>query len=157
MTTDNSLPAWTKWALAGAVVALVGLGIAYEEMDIERHVPLEKMPPEARGFVETNFGGQKVVLSKKEQELFCKEYEVILDGGTKIKFDRKGRWTKVDCKYGALPMGILPARVERFLQTEYAGGIVTEAKRKGSRLKVEIDDRMELTFDRNDNLVGFDD
>ena len=157
MTTNASLPAWTKWALLGAAIILVVLGIAYAEMDMERHVPLEKMPPEAREFMTSNFAEQKVILSKKEQEFFCKEYEVILDGGTKITFDNKGRWIKVDCKYGSVPQGIIPVEIAEFLQSRYSGSIVTEIERKHSRLEVEIDGRQELTFDKNHNLIGFDD
>ena len=157
MTTDTSLPAWTRWALLGAAVVLVALGVVYAELDVERHVPTEKMPPAAREFMASNFADRKAVLSKMEQDFFCKEYEVILDGGTKIKFDRKGRWIKVDCKYGSVPQGIVPSGITEYLQTQYPEGIVTEIKRKRSRIEVEIDGRIELTFDKNYNLIGFDD
>ncbi len=157
MTTNASLPTWTRWALLGAVAVLVVLGVVYAELDVERHVPPEKMPPAAREFMASNFAGQKAVLSKMEREFFCKEYEVILDGGTKIEFDHKGRWIEVDCKYGSVPQGIIPVRITEYLQAQYPGSIVTEIKRKRSCMEVEIDGRIELTFDKSYNLIGFDD
>ena len=45
---------------------------------------------------------------EKEKDNGKWEYEATLNDGTKIDFNNKGEWKSVDCKFSALPSGIIP-------------------------------------------------
>ena len=51
-------------------------------------------------FILVHFNGQKVMLATIESGVINKSYDVVLQNGTKLEFDKKGNLTEIDCKLG---------------------------------------------------------
>ena len=76
----------------------------------DKPIQVSQLPQTAQQFIKKYFGDRKVAFAKEESD-FRKSYEIAFKNGDKIEFDRKGEWTDIDCKYSAVPTGIIPAPV----------------------------------------------
>ena len=75
----------------------------------DKPIQVSQLPQTAQQFIKKYFGDRKVAFAKEESD-FRKSYEIAFKNGDKIEFDRKGEWTDIDCKYSAVPTGIIPVR-----------------------------------------------
>jgi hypothetical protein len=66
------------------------------------------LPVQAQQFVKQYFPSATYTYVEKEKDNGKWEYEATLNDGTKIDFNNKGEWKSVDCKFSALPSGIIP-------------------------------------------------
>lgn len=73
----------------------------------DKPIQVSQLPQTAQQFIKKYFGDRKVAFAKEESD-FRKSYEIAFKNGDKIEFDRKGEWTDIDCKYSAVPTGIIP-------------------------------------------------
>lgn len=85
------------------------------------------------------------------------EYEVHFSSGTELEFDKNGDFKKVDCKHQAVPEGIVPLQVTRYVQTSYPSSLITEWEKMRNGWKAELDNDLELYFDKGYNFTGMDD
>ena len=83
-------------------------------------------------------------------------YEVILTDGTKLEFRRNGEWKEVDRHHDRIPDGIIPQEVIAKILELYPESFVTKAENDSRDLEVELDNRLELKFDKRHNLIGID-
>ena len=82
-----------------AMICLVVSNVAKAD---DRPISVEQLPEAAKSFIQTNFEGLKIVYAEKDWNT----YECMLENGTKVEFDRKGVWKKVDCE-GMIPFPLL--------------------------------------------------
>lgn len=134
----------TFWnELAVRVVCRVALIVAAVavicgcDMD-EGVVKYSSLPQEAKTFVETYFPGVGTGLCKWERDDGHKTYEVQLLDGTELEFDSSGKWIEVDCKFGTLPEGILPAAITEDLATRYPLSPAYKAARRTGGYEVSV-------------------
>ena len=74
----------------------------------EKEIGYTELPVQAQQFVKQYFPTATYLRVEKEKDHGKWEYEATLSDGTKIDFDNKGEWKSVDCKFSALPSGIIP-------------------------------------------------
>ena len=119
----------------------------------DRMISPDKLPAQAKQFIAANFNGVNV-LSVQRDGL---GYDVILANGTSMEFSRNGQWTKVDCGLNPLPEGILPANIPQYVTTNFPANYATQIKYDDRRYEVDMNNDLELRFDKNGNYIGFDD
>ncbi len=124
--------------------------------DYDRPVRFEELPAAARTFIGTHFADAKVTLATVDRGLFT-TWDVIFSDGTQIEFDSRGQWTEIDCRRGFVPEAALPAGVASFLREHYPDARVRDIERDGRYFDVNLNNRLELTFDLNGNLRDIDD
>ena len=71
--------------------------------DNDKPIDVSNLPAKAQTTLTTHFNKQKVVLATIEAGIVNKSYDVVLQNGTKLEFDKKGNLTEVDCKQGTVP------------------------------------------------------
>jgi len=81
------------------IVGLVAINAAIFADD-EKHIPYSEVPSEAKQFIENNFSGKEILYSRKESELFDKTYKILFSDGTRIEFDRNGKWSEMTSRDG---------------------------------------------------------
>ncbi len=72
----------------------------------EKEIGYTELPVQAQQFVKQYFPSATYTYVEKDNGKW--EYEATLSDGTKIDFNNKGEWKSVDCKFSALPSGIIP-------------------------------------------------
>lgn len=124
--------------------------------DRKQAITLEQLPEAAQTVIKTYFNVNDIAYIIKETELRT-EYDVRLNSGEELEFDSKGALTKVDCKTYAVPDGLLPEAIKTYVMTTYPNAFVKEWARDDNRWKAELNNGLELLFDRKYKFVGIDD
>lgn len=130
---------------------------ARAEADHDRPIPFNEMPAVSKDFISRYFPEETPALVKMERDFPELSYEVIFTGGIKLEFDRRGEWTKVSCRYSAMPEGIVPAPMEAKARDLYPGAAIVEAERDRRELEIKLNNGMELTFSTDGRLINIDD
>ena len=124
----------------------------------DNYQPIDRtqLPEKAQTFLSTYFPEAKISLARKEIDVMELNYDVIFTDGCKVEFDRKGNWTEVDCLTHPLPSGIVPEAIEKVIRTQYPEAQATKIERDHREFDVKLDNRVELTFNKNMQLVDID-
>ena len=135
--------------------AIVGLLlIPFIAMADGKRIPFEKLPAEARTFVNTYFGGSKILQVTAEWD----EYDVLFADLSSVEFDRSGNWKQVKCKKGgAIPEAIIPTRILSYVKEAFPDQLIVKIERSRWGYEVEIQNGLELEFDKNCSFVRIDD
>lgn len=120
-------------------------------------ITAQKLPQEAQKFLNTHFAQNKVVSAMHDRDISDNDYTVILDNGTKIEFDAKGKWESVKSRSGKMPAGIVPVRIQGYITEHYPTSGVEKIEHKRYGYEVELTNDLDLKFDSNGKFVGIDD
>ena len=119
----------------------------------DRTVSPDKLPAQAKQFIATNFNGVDVLSVRKDGF----HYEVVLFDATELEFKHNGQWIKVGCGMNPLPAGVLPANTAKYLTAKFPMNFATHIKYEHKRYEVELNNDLDLLFDKNGNFMGADD
>ena len=119
----------------------------------DRVVSADKLPAQAKQFVAAHFNGIEVLSVRKDGF----KYDVVLFDGTEMEFSHGGQWIEVDCGLNPLPDGVLPANTAKYLTAKFPMNFATHVKFEHKRYEVELDNDLDLLFDKNGNFMGADD
>ncbi len=123
----------------------------------DRIITVGELPAAAQQFISTHFKGVEVSYAKVDEEWFDKEYKVVFVNGSKVEFLKNGDWKEVDCKYGEVPAGIVPKPILDCVSSRFAGRRVVCIEQDRRGYDVELDNGLDLEFDRDFRLVDIDD
>ncbi len=135
------------------MVIFLALGFVSQARDIK--VTINDLPAKAREFISTYFANRNVVSVMKD--LDDNEFTVRLDDNTKIDFDRKGEWLDLDNKVNCLTTAFLAPQITNYLETSHAGFCVSDIDKERSRVKVELNNNVELVFRLTGEFMHYDD
>lgn len=135
------------------IAILMGVFMLGAFASCDRMISPDKLPAQAKQFVAANFNGVNV-LSVQRDGL---GYDVILHDGTSLEFRHNGQWTKVDCGLNPLPVGVLPANIAQYVSANFPANYATKINYDDRRYEVDMNNNLELRFDKNGNYIGIDD
>ena len=121
----------------------------------DKPIQVSQLPQTAQQFIKKYFGDRKVAFANEESD-FRKSYEIAFTTGDKIEFDRKGEWTDIDCKYSAVPAGIVPAQIVAYIAENYPDSQVVQIEKDSRSTEVKLDNRMEIKFDKQYRVIEMD-
>lgn len=124
--------------------------------DDDKPIQITQMPQAAQQLIKQHFPDSKVALAKVESDFLNKSYEVIFTNGNKVEFDKKGNWKELDCKYTFVPVAIIPSTIQQYISANYPDMKVMKIERDKDDYEVKLNNRTELTFDLNFNLIDID-
>ena len=134
-----------KKILSILVLAIVAVQFAFAGYVITKDA--KDLPLNARNFINQYFSKPQISYIKIDSEFLSKKYEVTLTDRTEIDFDKKGNWTEVDCKKGAVPAAL----------KNFPNEIITKIERKGTGIEVELANDFSLKFNKKGQFVSMDD
>lgn len=111
-------------------------------------VTVNSIPTAGQSVLDKFFPDSKVSFVIKETELFEVEYEVRFEDGREIVFDADGIWKKIDCRKAAVPDGLVPAEILTGVQASFPGAAIVEIEKDSRGYDVELNNGMDLFFDR---------
>ena len=141
------------------VISLAVAGVAgyyLSNLVHDKAVTPEELPEQARSFLNEHFAGATIAFSKQDRDFLKVSYEVILTDGTKLEFRRDGEWKEIDRHHERIPDGIIPQEVASRILELYPDSFVTKAEKDSRDLEVELDNKLDLKFDKRNNLIGID-
>ena len=79
----------------------------------DRPVDKAQLPIVVKGFLTKHFPNVEVSYAKQDNDLFDRDYTVVLINGDKVEFTSKGEWKEVDCEHNQVPEAIIPAAIRK--------------------------------------------
>lgn len=141
------------FAIIAGALAFTGIMNA----DNDRVITFDQLPEKAKTFITTDFADQKVSYAKEETDIFEVTYEVVFSQGTKIEFDSKGEWKEIDCKYTMLDEKFAPDQIKAYVAKQWPDVKFVRIEKGRYGYEVDLTNGLELTFDKNFNLIEIDD
>ena len=125
--------------------------------DDERLITYEQLPAAAQAKVSEFFQRTDVSYCTEEREFFGNEFNVRLNSGWELKFDNDGELIKADAKKTALPAGLVPEPLQKYVSTTVPSAAISELKKDGRNIDVDLTNGLDLVFDLNYNFLRIDD
>jgi hypothetical protein len=120
-------------------------------------VAFNELPVLAQNFIDKYYQRADVTYIEKEIDGLFNEYHVRLNNGTEIEFDQQGNLEHIDCHKSAVPEGIVPQLIVDYVNLHFSNQIIVEYHREDRRQQVELNNGLELVFDREGNFLRMDD
>ena len=139
-------------------VVLAAICILLTACAKDQLITFEQLPAAAQQVVNEHFAVENVAYITMDRDLFDKEYEVRFNDGAELKFEKDGSLEKVDCKLQAVPEALIPAAVLEYVQTQFPEAFIVEwGKNDLWGWKAELNNKLDLKFNRNFEFIGIDD
>ena len=123
----------------------------------DRIIPVEQLPAAAKTFVQKQFPKAAISYASKDFEFGGTKFEARLADGTEVDFDNRGNWDKVDCYMQAVPAALVPVTIAQYIKANHPGTFVTKIDKERYGYEIELSNDLDLKFNRNGQLIGFDD
>ena len=122
----------------------------------DKSITVNALPAKAQTLLNNHFNGQKVMLATIESGVVSRSYDVVLQNGTKLEFDKKGNLTEIDCKQGIVPALLIPQAIKSYLKDNYAGQSVKKIEMNKNEYEVELTNGLDLAFNKHFQLIDID-
>ena len=122
----------------------------------DKPISVNALPAKAQTLLNNHFNGQKVMLATIESGVVSRSYDVVLQNGTKLEFDKKGNLTEINCKQGIVPALLIPQAIKNYLKDNYAGQSVKKIEMNKNEYEVELTNGLDLTFNKHFQLIDID-
>lgn len=122
----------------------------------DKPIAVNALPIKAQTLLSNHFNNQKVMLATIETGVVSRSYDVVLQNGTKLEFDKKGNLTEIDCKQAIVPDQLIPQAIRNYLMDNYAGQSVKKIEMNKNEYEVELVNGLDLTFNKHFQLIDID-
>lgn len=113
----------------------------------------EQLPQIAQSFINLYFNDVQIAYIQKDND----SYDVKFSNGFEVDFNKKGEWKEVDCQASEVPAGIIPENIRNYVNANYNGFFIVQIGKDHSEYDVELNNGLELVFDKNGNFKRIDD
>ena len=117
----------------------------------------QALPEAVTAFLNKHFPDATVVGVETDPKYGGMEYDIMLNDGTEIDFDRNNQWESVDCHVKAVPVALVPSAIASYVQANYQSTPITKISNKGYGYDIDLANGLELKFNSNGQFVGIDD
>ncbi|GAB1402903.1 hypothetical protein MASR1M74_00810 [Lentimicrobium sp.] len=121
----------------------------------ETVLPASEVPAEITTYVKTHFSDHKILQVIKDKDGFTKTYDVILEGGFSLEFDRKLEIIEIDGS-SRLPDSVIPAKILDYVNQNYSGIYITDWETDGKNQQVGLENELELEFNMSGEFLRID-
>jgi hypothetical protein len=136
-----------------AVVAFLFMGCEKEHQLID----LNQLPQVSQDFIADNFKDEQISYILKDNEVFDRSYEVQFVDRDNIEFSGDGEWEKVSCYEHAVPSGVLGDKISNYVAQNFPNAHVRQIEKEFNNYEVELNNGLELVFDKSFDFVGLND
>ena len=122
----------------------------------DHQITFGELPKNAKIFVLTYFKDvpfKEVVIERRAS---LAQYEVKLENGLKLQFDRMGFCTEIEAKRGSVPAEVMPKKIVATVAKHFPDCLVKKYENNGRMYEVILDTGVVLTFNTTLRLVDVD-
>jgi hypothetical protein len=138
-----------------AFFAFAVLGIT--KADNDKPIRFEQLPEKSKEFIRKYFSEKDISYLKVESDFLSKSYEIYFVDGSKVEFDKRGEWEKVECKNKRIPDGIAPDKIAQYVGKKHSDSKIIKIERDLRDYEIELDNKLEIKFDLKFNVIKYDD
>ena len=138
-------------------VALLALTCSLTDCNKERVITFDQVPEPAKAIVAAHFDAAQIAYITLEKGLFDAEYDIRFNDGRTIEFNKAGELQKVDCKQTEVPSALVPEPVQAYIKANFPNAIITEWGKDDRGYKAELNNGLDLKFNRKYEFVRVDD
>lgn len=137
------------------IVTIAAFSI-FTSCEKEKSISINELPAAASNFIDTYFSDMPIALVKYEKDGLQKHYEVFFNNGESVKFDKSGNWVELQLPKTHVPTEVIPGRITEYLSTNYPDTAVLEIEKDKHGYELKLSNRIELQFDKNQNIMDID-
>lgn len=108
-----------------------------------------ELPDNIKTFVQKYFPGTSIMYA----EIDYNEYDIRLNSGTEIEFDRSGEWKEIKA-YQNFPTELLPKAAVKAIKKTYPDAFIIKAERIWNGFEIKTNNMMEIYIDNNGSILG---
>lgn len=138
------------------LVAVIGTASGYARDIISRNI--KDLPPSAQTVINDNFKSKVSLIKIDKGVMGVSEYEVILNDGSEITFDKNGNWKDVEMPANKqVPDFFVMKTIKDYVNRNNKGQKIVGIEKDRSTYEVQLSNGTELKFDRSGNFLRYDD
>ncbi len=122
----------------------------------DKPISVNALPVKAQTLLSNHFSNQKVLLATIETGVISRSYDVVLQNGTKLEFDKKGNLTEINSKHGKVPAQLIPQAIRNYLKDNYPGQMVKKMEINKNEYEVELANGLDFTFNKHFQVIDID-
>lgn len=122
----------------------------------DKPISVNALPVKAQTLLSNHFSNQKVLLATIETGVISRSYDVVLQNGTKLEFDKKGNLTEINSKHGKVPALLIPQTIRNYLKDNYPGQMVKKMEINKNEYEVELANGLDFTFNKHFQVIDID-
>lgn len=115
----------------------------------------QTMPANIKSFLAKYYPKATVAKYEAKSTVVGKKYEVKLNNGAEIDFDKNGNWEEISDKQG-VPTALIPVKIKTYLDQKYKGLKVESIDKEKNKIKVDLMNDIDLEFDKNGKFLRID-
>lgn len=125
--------------------------------DHDTPIEFSQLPQAAQDFSTQHFGSEDILFIVLDTEIGDKEYKISYKNGAEVKFNKAGEWKSVENDRGIVPEAIIPAAVLNTVKAKHPNASVTKISKERKTIDVELNDKIEMVFNKNGKFLRYDD
>jgi len=125
--------------------------------DSKTAIALAELPQAAQEIISTYFVDQTVAYITMEKDWLDVEYEVRMQNGTELDFDKQGLLQSVDMQMMAIPEGLVPELIKQYVVQHFPQAKIVKYSNDTRKQEIKLDNGLELEFDKTGQFLRLDD
>ena len=118
-------------------------------------IAIEKLPRAVKAAAMQHYTPDQILFITMEKQVGKDEYEFSLADGTKVEFYENGQLHKIKSQQG-VPDAFIPENMLQYIKATFPNSIVTEYKNERMMKKIEINNDVDLVFNRRGKFLRID-
>lgn len=139
------------------ILSLLAGMLTFTGCDEDKIISESQLPQKAQQFIQQYFAEEEIAIVKSEREVSGKKYEVTFISGKNIEFKSNGDWIKVDCLFSAVPAELVLEAIANKVKEMYPDAIICVIDKENNYTEVDLNNGLDLKFDKKYNLISIDD
>jgi hypothetical protein len=125
-------------------IALV-LFVTNEAFSQDKVITKDQLPASITKYLNDNFPNNKILQATVDNDLFSKDYDVILSDGISVDFDSKNNVKEISSQT-YLPENVIPKKILNYVKSNYKANKIKKYELDDLMQNIELDNGMELEF-----------
>ena len=145
--------------LLSTIILLFSIAALMISCEKETVISENNLPNVASQFLSKNFNTVKILSVVEEKEgLSGLEYDVLLDNGIEIKFNKNGEWLDINAQNDstALPDSVIPTSILSYVKEKYPNTGINSIEIERHGYDVELTNGLDLQFDKDGKFLRID-
>lgn len=127
----------------------------YLHADKDIVISVQDLPEKVISYVKTHFPEQEIIKAVKDKDGLSFTYEIKLSGKIELEFTAKGDIKNIDGQ-NKLPDSVIPEKILNYVKTNYPDNYITGWSIEKRIQEIELDNGIELKFNKKDDFIKID-